>query len=313
MRLRQLESFITVCELGSISRAAERLFVAQPALGLQIRGLEDELGAQLVERHARGVMPTPAGLLALQWAKETLAHTRSLKEELRNLSTGLSGPVTLGLTPSAATAFALPILLAVQRELPNLRLHLAEAVGHVLREWAQAGKADLTLIFEPASPKDDAPRLLTEHLYFITCNSGADSPAGPIPMSEVLEQPLAMAAEGDSLRKAVEGAARDLGVPLRIEYQVQSIGVILKLVRSGIASTVLPMPMVVDAVREGALVARRIEAPALIRHLRWTFSEVPHQLAAVREVQRVVEQVVRRGSEDPLLREAYEFADLEGP
>lgn len=312
MRMRQLESFVTVCELGSISRAAERLFVAQPALGLQIRGLEDELGAQLLERRARGVVPTPAGLLALEWAKETLTRTKSLKEDLRQLSSGLSGTVTLGLTPSAATAFALPILLAMHNELPNLRLHVAEMLGHVLQEWSAAGRVDLALFFEPASGPD-VPRLLSEHLYFVTCRTGDDASSGPIGMSEVLEQPLAMAAESDSLRRIVEGAARSLGATLHIEYQVQSIGVILKLVRSGLASTVLPMPMVADAVREGTLVARRIEGPALVRHLRWMFAESSRQPAAVREVQRVVEQVVRRGSEDPLLRDAYELAEPETP
>jgi LysR family transcriptional regulator, nitrogen assimilation regulatory protein len=310
MRLRQLESFITVCELGSISRAAERLHVAQPALGLQLRGLEDELGAQLVERHARGVEPTPAGLIALDWARQTLAGIRAVKEQLRSLSTGLTGPVTLGLTPSAATAFALPILLAAQRELPNLRLHLAEAVGHVLKEWVQAGRVDLALVFDAAGTENDSQQLLTERLYFVTASGGPVGSAGPITMAEALEQPLAMSAASDSLRKSVEAAARDLGVALRIEFQVQSIAVILKLVRSGIASTVLPMPMVMDGVRDGTLVARRIEAPALARYLRWAVSEASPQLAAVREVQRLAEQVVRQGSTDPLLREAYELGAL---
>ncbi len=309
MRLRQLESFITVCRLGSISRAAEQLFVAQPALGLQIRGLEDELGAQLMERHARGVVPTAAGLLALQWAQETLARTNALKAQLNALATGVSGTVKLGLVPSTATAFALPVLLAAQEELPNLRIQLAEAVGQVLREWVQQGRVDLALIFEAGNLKSDAPLLLTERLYFVTANLGDDAPAGPISMSELLEQPLAMAAEGDLLRDTVESAARAMGVPLRIEYQVQSIGVILNLVRNGMASAVLPMPMVMDAVRDGALIARRIESPALIRHLRWAVATASHEVTAVREVQRVVDKVIRRGSEDPLLREAYQCAE----
>jgi LysR family nitrogen assimilation transcriptional regulator len=93
MRLQQIESFIAVCEIGSISRAAEQLHGAQPAFGLQIRGLEDALGAQLLERHARGVEPTAAGLLVLQWAHETVARTRAIKDQLRNLSAGLSGPI----------------------------------------------------------------------------------------------------------------------------------------------------------------------------------------------------------------------------
>ena len=305
MRLRQLESFITVCELGSISKAAERLHVAQPALGLQLRGLEEDLGAQLVERHARGVVPTAAGVLALDWARDVLRLTLAVKEQLRTLSTGLSGTLTLGLTPSAATAFALPILRELQVVLPDLRVHLAEAVGHVLREWILAGRVDLALVFDVSGPQDTAPGLLRESLYFMTAGGSA---GGPITMAELLEHPLAMPAAGDSMRKAVESAARELGLTPRIEFEVQSIGVILKLVRSGLASTVLPMPMVLDLVREGALVARRIEAPALTRTLRWATADAPAQPGAIRELQRLVERVVREGFADPLLREAYQLS-----
>ena len=61
MRLRDLECFIGVCDLGSLNRAAEALNIAQPALGLLVRKLEHEFGADLLVRHARGVTPTPEG------------------------------------------------------------------------------------------------------------------------------------------------------------------------------------------------------------------------------------------------------------
>src|SRR5207245_3300209 len=130
----QLETFIAVCELGSISRAAERLHVAQPALGLQIRGLEDDMGAQLLERHSRGVQLTAAGKLVLQWAIEVTSGTKQIKGQLRAMEPGQRVTVGLGLTPSIATAFAVPILAAVARKLPNVQLRLKEALGSVLDE-----------------------------------------------------------------------------------------------------------------------------------------------------------------------------------
>jgi len=308
MRIRQLENFIAVCELGSISRAAERRHVAQPALGLQIRGMEDEMGAQLLERHARGVQPTPAGLLVLEWARETVRNAQALKDQLRSVSSGLAGSLTLGMTPSIATAFAVPVLLAVQRELPNLRLQLAEGMGHLLRDWVSTGKVDVALVFDAAGgDADAADKLLTESLYFVCSASDPRAGSGPITMAEALEQPMAMAAAGDSVRKAVEDGSRSVDTPLKVEYELQSVGVILKLVRSGLASTVLPIAMVVEDVKAGSLRARRIESPGLKRHLRWLMGEAAGRAVAPAPVQRLVERVMH-GQVDPLVREAYEMA-----
>lgn len=308
MRLRQLQNFVTICETGSISGAAERLHVAQPALGLQIKRMEEEFGAQLLERSARGVAPTAAGECVLAWARETLQSTLDIKHELRAMSAGLSGSLTLGLTPSIASAFALPILAAVKSDLPNLQVHLTEAMGHVLRERVEAGRVDLALVFDsPAAASDPSQRLLTERLYFVTAAGSAADSAGPIALAQVLDQPLAMPARGDSLREAVDDAARALDLPMHIDYEVESIGVILNMVRSWNVSTVLPMPMAREGERAGQLAARRIESAPLERHLRWLHTASPSAPAAVVELQRLVQRTMFAASDDPLLGEAYVF------
>ena len=86
MDVRQLRYFVSVIELRSFSRAAEVLHVAQPALGLQIRKLEDELHTQLLVRHSRGVEPTPAGNLLRERALTILAEMEETKQALRDFS-----------------------------------------------------------------------------------------------------------------------------------------------------------------------------------------------------------------------------------
>lgn len=309
MRLRQLENFIAVCNLGSISQAAERMHVAQPALGLQVRGLEDEMGVQLLERHARGVRPTQAGLLVVDWATETISNTKALKQKLRAAASDMAGSVTLGLTPSLATAFALPVLHEVQREMPNLRLHLTEALGHLLRDWVKAGRVDIALVFDgPGGASADTSKLLTESLYFVTAQGSPQAKSGTIDLSEALEHPLAIAGAGDSLRAAVEHAAKSLDLPLNVEYEIQSVNVILKLVRNGLASTILPIPMVLEHLRAGDLVARRIESPALTRDLHWLTTDKGSPATVA--LQGLVERVLHNQRSDPLLNEAYEMATV---
>src|SRR5262249_1965880 len=100
INLRQLKYYAKVAEVGNITRAAEQLSVAQPALGLQIRQLEQELGVELLTRHSRGVVPTEAGSLLLERARGILAMVEETKRDVRALGGARSETLTLGLTPS---------------------------------------------------------------------------------------------------------------------------------------------------------------------------------------------------------------------
>lgn len=294
VRLRQLENFIAVCETGSISRAAERRHVAQPALGLQMRGIEHEMGALLLQRHARGVQPTAAGLLVLEWARETVRGAQEVKRRLRQLAGGTSGALTLGMPPSIARLFSVPVLLAAQRELPDLRLLLVEGMGQALRDWTAAGRLDLALVFEATGGAREGPEtLLTDHLYCVSPWGGETPHNRSIGLAEVLLRPLAMAAPGDSVRDAVEDAARRLDAAVDVRYEVHSTGVMLQLVRSGLASTVLPLATVLDDLEAGRLQALRIVSPPLKRHLHWLACDAPADAGAAACVKAIVERIIR--------------------
>src|SRR6059058_1760866 len=100
MNLRQLRYFAAAVEHRSVTRAAERLHVAQPALGQHIRALEAELGVSLLERHSRGVTPTPAGELLCARTREILELLTRTQQEVVALGKGAGRVMTLGLTPS---------------------------------------------------------------------------------------------------------------------------------------------------------------------------------------------------------------------
>lgn len=129
MDLRQLEYFVRVAELGSFSRAALALDVAQPALSRQVRLLEVELRQNLLTRHGRGAMPTEAGQVLLEHARGILHQIEHARDELARLRGGLAGRVTLGLPPSVARALAVPLVQAFGRQLPEAQLSITEALS----------------------------------------------------------------------------------------------------------------------------------------------------------------------------------------
>ena len=97
MDLRALRYFIAVLEAGSLSRAAHSLYVAQPALTAQIKKLEGELGAQLLERSHAGVTPTPAGAQLYEDARRLLSDADAMRERIQRLPQGPEGSVTIAL------------------------------------------------------------------------------------------------------------------------------------------------------------------------------------------------------------------------
>lgn len=116
MELRHLRYFVSVAELGSVSRAAEKLFIAQPALSAQIKQLEEEVGAALLVRLPRGVRLTPAGESFFGDAKAILARAQQASVRAREKQSGQRTTLRLGLVPTA-THSVLPGLLRRVREL----------------------------------------------------------------------------------------------------------------------------------------------------------------------------------------------------
>ena len=104
MELRHLRYFVAIAEERSFTRAAERLWVAQPGLSTQIRRLESELGIQLFDRHTRGVDLTGAGELFLERARTALAAADAARSTGHDLEEGLVGSVRLGIATGAGLA-----------------------------------------------------------------------------------------------------------------------------------------------------------------------------------------------------------------
>src|SRR5262245_45274960 len=100
MNLRQLKYFVGVVEAGNMTRAAEQLHVAQTALGMQIRQLEEDLGVALLVRHSRGVEPTKAGSLLHTRAISILKEVEEARKDVRACEREDSEAIRLGITPA---------------------------------------------------------------------------------------------------------------------------------------------------------------------------------------------------------------------
>ena len=150
MDLKQLEYFVRVAELGSFTRAAQALQVAQPALSRQVRLLEVELRQNLLVRNGRGATPTEAGQLLLEHGRGILHQVDRAREELARVRSGLAGRVAVGLPPSVARVLAVPLTRAFRQRLPEAQLSISEGLSTAMQENLQSGRLDIALLYNPS-------------------------------------------------------------------------------------------------------------------------------------------------------------------
>lgn len=266
MNLRQLKYFVGVVETGNMTRAAEQLHVAQTALSMQIRQLEEYLGVALLTRHSRGVSPTKAGELLHARAREILALVERTETEIASADRETSEAIRLGTTPALMPFVGPELAVYVRERLPQVMLGLVEQMSHVLIEQITRGELDCILCYDvPDSLAVSRLALLRDDLVLVTQASGRSG--SPVAFIEALDETLVMPEAGDSVRSTVAKAAGDLGLDLKVTYEIRSISAMRAMALRGAASCILPYASVIEDVRNGTLDARPITMPALTRTL----------------------------------------------
>ncbi len=271
IKLRQLEYFSKALETGNITGAAEQLNVAQTALGMQIRNLEEELGVELLARHSRGVSATEAGRVLDGYAREILALVTEAREALHKHAEGSTAPVVMGITPSIMRLVGDDIVLEMGKVMQGVTLRVVEEFSFVLMQLLERGEIDCALTFAP-DPSPDLRRvaLLEEELFFMV-RPEASPERGPISFREVLGHDLALTGRQDAVARIVSDNAKRLGWELNVAYEVQSIRAVKNLVAKGVAGAIMPYGAADGELRSGVIIARHIVNPAIVRTLMFVY------------------------------------------
>lgn len=269
MELRQLRYFIRIVELGSLSRAAADLFIAQPALSQQLANLESELDVRLLARSSRGVSPTQAGLTFYRHAQTVLRQMDRLKSDVHNTSDGPSGTVSIGMPPSVANVLAVPLVRAAQQRFPRVNLRIREALTGQLEELVATGRIEMSLLFDRGSSLQEASSarrssmsylniepLLTEELMLMTAGSQPDG--APVSLNEAASHRyILFPGPANATRQLIEEAWEKAGYELNIFAELDSTGTIKAMVANGLGATILSPSALSSAHPEG-ITARRI-------------------------------------------------------
>jgi LysR family nitrogen assimilation transcriptional regulator len=264
MDVRQLRYFAAIIEEGSITAAAARLGVAQPALSLHVKNMEEQLDTALLLRSQSGVQPTDAGVLLLQRARAILKDFDRALDEVQSHGKQPSGTVRIGLPATIGSILAVPLVVQCRALYPNVRIVVAEAMSGFVREWLMDGHIDLAVVYSPvreAGVRSEV--LLDEELVLFSAPGGWVRSGDAEAMLK--RSPLILPSGSHGLRRLLERELRlgPLGVTPVIE--IDSYAGIKRLVIDGHGASILPVHAVQDEVAAGQLEARRFPKPGLWR------------------------------------------------
>lgn len=269
--LRSLRSFVAVASAGSISSAAQSLHIAQPALSVQIKQLEEQLGTALFDRHPRGVALTAMGERLLGHAVDILRRVDVAYDDVRQAADQPSGRVAVALPQSVAKFVTVPLVQAVVRQWPSIALQMVELSSGYIPQQLLHGLVDIGMTF---GTENDArmrfTHVLDEQLVFVTSAQQLGTAAGQpssIAVQDVARFAMVLPTTAQSLRRVIDGYMAQAGVEPRIAVEVNTIHEILALVAAGMGATILSYAAVSDLLAIHRLVALPLVRPAMARSI----------------------------------------------
>lgn len=263
MELRSLSYFVRIAELGSITRAAAHLRVAQPALTRQVQRLEEELGAALFTRVNRGVRLTEAGQRLLDSATRILRDVERTADEIRAHDAFPSGRIILGVTPTLCPALVPELFACMRRQFPNIELKVVHAGMVRLEEMLIDGRIDLALLSELSRSRLIVSTRLAEEEMVLVTRPGARAP-GIVSAAELRRTNLIL---GDGLRAAMDALLAGLGIELKVEVELNDHETIRLMVQQGVGASILPHASVAGECARGLVEAHRLTTSGIFRML----------------------------------------------
>jgi LysR family nitrogen assimilation transcriptional regulator len=268
MDISQLRTLIHVAELGSLSKASDRLHIAQPALSRQVRLLEEELGARLFERHGRGMIPTEQGQDVLRHALRVMAELEEIRAVVADEDAPLRGHVSIGMPPTASDILSEPLVSAFRDTHPEATLRIVSAYSGYLLDWMHRGEIDAAILYDPKSARTlRVHPLLEERLFLIGPQASPFSLDNPVLFRELADQRLLLPSVGHGLRSILDRHAEETGIVLNVKVEADSYSTLKSLVRNGHGVTVLPLAPIHEELAAGRLAAAPLVDPVPVRRL----------------------------------------------
>jgi len=258
--LRQLRYLGALARHRHFGRAADECAVTQPALSMQIKELEREIGADLVERRPSDVTLTETGVEVAQRAERILAATRDLVDFARHREV-LSGPLKLGVIPTIAPYLLPKLLPRLQAAYPSLRLEVRETQTATLLDELIGGELDCLLLALPIEHTDVEMLALFTDRFLLAAPAGEPIPRRPLNAKDVDERRLILLEEGHCLRDQSLAFCATKRRDSAAALGSTSLATVMQMVANGYGVTLVPEIATEVEARDKRVMLKRFARP----------------------------------------------------
>lgn len=269
--LKSIECFVALFEEGSVTQAAQRLALSQPAVSMQLRRLEESCGIALFDRDGRGCIPTAAAERLYPECRGLLSHARTLDLLLTDTAQRIDEGISIGVPPILGRTIVPQEVLPLHNSHPALRITLREGGSPELAGWVESRKVDFAIVDVDSISVNAATAmrtLATEAIYLVTALPAASGTAQhETPLSDLSSYKLALPPAGDGVHRALRAIACDLGLSLSCRLEADSVTTLLDIARRPGWATVLPGSALRTQGRTEAWYASRIVEPRIVRNV----------------------------------------------
>ena len=252
MDIDTLKAFINVAEQGSFSRAAERLFITQPAVSKRIATLESELETSLFDRVGHKILLTESGRALLPRARGILLDVEDSKRAIANLADSINGPVNIGTSHHIGLHRLPPVLREFTDGFPEVQLNIEfmdseEACQAVLR-----GDIEVGIVTLPLSPDPELNLLPIWHdpLTLVAPNGHPLTKQKRFRIDQLADHNAILPATGTFTREVLEQTLRPLDIELQVSMSTNYLETIKMLVSVGLGWSILPRAMLDNEICE---------------------------------------------------------------
>lgn len=294
MELSELKAFISVAEVGSFSRAAEQLYLTQPAVSKRVASLEHKTGTRLFDRIGRRITLTEAGRQLLPRARHILLEMADLQRSISNLSGEVSGTLTMGTSHHIGLRRLPPVLKRFSQQYPQVTLDIHFMDSESACAAIEHGELELAIVTLPPEPSDrlELCEVWLDRLHFVVATDHPLALESDLGLKDLAQYPAVLAAKGTYTREIMEKAMRPLNLHLQVGMATNYLETLKMMVTIGLGWSLLPESMTT----EGDLKRLEIKEIELTRSL----GIVQHHGRTLSNAARVMRDVCLRHSDTEL-------------
>jgi len=248
MDIDNLKAFIHVSEQGSFSRAAETLFITQPAVSKRVANLESQLGATLFDRIGHKIILTESGQALLPRARRILLEVKDCQRAVANITESIKGPIMMGTSHHIGLHRLPPVLRKFTHDFPEVQLNIQFMDSEQACQAVMQGDIEIGIVTLPLSPDPELELINIWHdpLVMVAPRDHALSKQKMVNLQDLANHNAILPATGTFTREVLERTLAPLNIQLQVGMSTNYLETIKMLVSVGLGWSVLPKAMLDD-------------------------------------------------------------------